>query len=264
MSRLSGRVALVTGAAAGIGRAMSGRVALVTGAAAGIGRAIAERFAAEGAAVMLSDVAAEAGAAAAAALGERAAFVAADVSREPDVEAMVAAAVARFGRLDVLVNNAGVGGFRPFEALTSPEWDRIVGVDLRGVYLGCRHALPHLRRSGRGVILNISSQSGLEAQARNEAYCAAKAGVILLTRSLARELGPEGIRVNCLCPGGTDTALLRSFATPDAARDALAARSPMGRFARPEEIAAAALFLVSDAAAYVTGVALPVDGGATA
>jgi len=137
-------------------------------------------------------------------------------------------------------------------------------VNLRAAYLGCRHALPHLRRTGRGVILNVASQSGLQSQAMNEAYCASKAGVILLTRSLARELAPEGIRVNCICPGGTDTPLLRAFSRTIRSADSTASRPPLGRFARPDEIAAAALFLVSDEASYVTGVALPVDGGATA
>src|SRR6185295_14907233 len=148
------------------------------------------------------------------------------------------------------------------------EWDRVMAVDLRSVYLGCRAALPALRRSGGGVILNTASQAGLQAQAMNEVYCAAKAGVILFTRSLARELARENIRVNCLCPGGTDTPLLHRYLGParpaaEAVAD-LGARLPMGRVARPEEIAAAAAFLVSDDASYITGVALPVDGGATA
>lgn len=249
---------------------LAGRVAVITGAASGIGRASAERFAAEGAAVLLADVQAEEGAAAAGAIrarGGRAEFLRTDVTREAEVQAMVEAAVAHFGRLDILFNNAGVGSFVPFDRLEPAEWDRILAVDLRAVYLGCRAALAHLRRSGGGAILNTASQSGLQGQAMNEAYCAAKAGVILLTRSLARELARENIRVNCICPGGTDTALLRGYLGPTASSGAVAdlgARLPMGRVARPEEVAAAALFLVSADASYVTGVALPVDGGATA
>jgi NAD(P)-dependent dehydrogenase (short-subunit alcohol dehydrogenase family) len=250
---------------------LAGRVAIVTGAASGIGRAAAERFATEGAAVLLADLTAEAGEAAAAAIrgrGLRAQFVRTDVSDETQVRAMIEAALTHFGQLDILFNNAGIGRFVPFEQLEAAEWDRILAVDLRSVYLACRAALPHLKRSAHGVILNTSSQSGLQGQAMNQAYCSAKAGVILITRSLARELAPLGIRVNCICPGGTDTPILRHFVPPDVSTPGqitnLAARSPAGRLARPEEVAAAALFLVSDDASFVSGVALPVDGGATA
>ena len=246
---------------------LAGRAAIVTGAASGIGRAMAERFAAEGAAVLIADVQRDAGEAVAAAIrgdGGRAEFVATDVTSETDVRGMVDAAVARFGRLDILVNNAGIGRFVPFEQLEPAEWDRIFAVNLRAAYLACRAAVPHLKRSGHGTILNLSSQSGLQGQPMNEAYCASKAGVILFTRSLARELAPDGVRVNCICPGGTETALLRAFRRTITTADSAPASPPLGRFARPEEIAAAALFLVSDDASYVTGVALPVDGGATA
>jgi 3-oxoacyl-[acyl-carrier protein] reductase len=251
---------------------LEGRVAIVTGAANGIGRASAERFAAEGAAVLLADLDGDAGQAAAdsiQAAGGRAAFVRTDVSSESDVHAMIDGAVSRFGQLDILFNNAGIGRFVRFDALDPDVWDRILGINLRGAYLACRHALPHLRRSRHAAILNTASQAGLQGQPMNEAYCASKGGVVLFTRSLARELAPRKIRVNCLCPGGTDTALLRSFQGDDQMTEGermaqLAMRSPMGRLARPEEIAAAALFLVSDQASFITGVALPVDGGATA
>lgn len=249
---------------------LAGRVAIVTGAASGIGRASAERFAAEGAAVVIADLVRDAGEAVAESIraaGGQAHFVETDVTREDDVRAMVATAVERFGKLDILFNNAGIGRFLPFDQLEPADWDRIQAVNVRSVYLGSRHALPALRRNGRGAILNTASQSGLQGQAMNEAYCASKAAIVMFTRSLARELAREKIRVNCICPGGTDTPMLHGFAAAAAEKPALAdvaSRSPMGRFARPAEIAAAALFLVSDDASFVTGVALPVDGGATA
>ena len=244
---------------------LDGKVAIVTGGASGIGKAAAERFGAEGAAVIVADVA-ERGEAIADGIRTchgRATFVRTDVTQESDVDAMIATAVDRFGRLDILLNNAGVGTFVPFDRLDPETWDRIHAVNLRSMYLACRRALPHLRAT-RGVILNMASQSGLQGQARNGAYCASKGGVILFTRSLARELGPDGVRVNCLCPGGIDTPLLRGFVEAAGKSPADVQRPPIGRLGLPEDVAAAALFLVSDESSFITGVALPVDGGAVA
>ena len=247
------------------------KVALITGAASGIGRAAALRFAMEGARVVVADIQDTMGedtATTIRAAGGDATFVHADVSRAADAEAMVEAAVARFSRLDILFNNAGVGKHIPFEALTEAEWDRIVDINLRGVFLGCRYGVPALRRAGGGAILNTASQSGLQGHPNNQAYCAAKAGVINFTRSLAKDLARHNIRVNAICPGGTDTPILRGYIpageSPDYVARMLAPRTPFGRLARPEEIAAAALFLVSDDASFISGVALPVDGAASA
>jgi NAD(P)-dependent dehydrogenase (short-subunit alcohol dehydrogenase family) len=247
-------------------RRLEERVAVITGAANGIGRAIAERLVKEGASVVIADVASD-GADVAASIerkGGHAAFVQTDVTRDDHLSRMVDTALARFGRLDVLVNNAGVGSYVPFTELTPEIWDRVHAVNLRAVYRACQIALPALVSRG-GAILNVASQSGLVGQAMNEAYCASKGGVVLLTRSLARELGPRGVRVNCVCPGGVETALLQGFLDVVGATPAQVAQQvPLRRMAAPAEVAAVAAFLVSDDASYVTGAALPVDGGATA
>jgi NAD(P)-dependent dehydrogenase (short-subunit alcohol dehydrogenase family) len=251
-------------------RALDGKVALVTGAASGIGRAIALRFAQEGAAALLADRDEAGGAAAAeeaARRGGRARFVRTDVTEAGDCARAVEAALAAFGALHILVNCAGVIRRATVTELSEADWDLVMDVNAKSVFLMSRAAMPHLA-AARGTIVNIASGWGLAAGPRAAVYCASKAAVVLLTKAMAIDHGPQGIRVNCICPGDTDTPMLRSEARqigqPDSEFLAEAARRPLRRIGRPEEIADAAVFLASDAAQFITGTSLVVDGGGLA
>jgi NAD(P)-dependent dehydrogenase (short-subunit alcohol dehydrogenase family) len=257
-------------------RRLEGNVAIVTGAAAGIGRAIALRLGAEGATVVVVDQRADQGSETVATLRERgseADFIECDVSVPEQVEAMVAIAAGMRERIDVLVNNAGIpGALAPVDQLSVDDWDRVIAVNLRGVFLCCKYAVPHLAANSDGVVVNIASMFGLVGAHNLPAYCAAKGGVIGLTKQLAVDYGPRGVRVNAVCPGYVDNDMdqRRERMAPEdaarnlAARETAASLQPVGRQADVAEIAATAAFLASRDAAFVTGAIIPVDGGATA
>ena len=251
---------------------VAGKVALVTGAASGLGAASARRLAAEGAKVMLTDVAADAGHAVADQIedaGGQAMFEAHDVTSPADWERVVAAAAERFGRLDILVNNAGVsGGPQELMTLELETWRRVLAVNLDGVFLGMRYAGPAIARSGGGSIVNISSILGKVGLAGAAAYCASKGGVALLTKAAALEWAPLGIRVNSVHPGFIETPMVSgAFQQAENAnemRDMIISRHALARLGVPREIGDAVLFLASDESSFMTGAELVVDGGYTA
>lgn len=241
---------------------LEGKVAIITGAGSGIGRATALRFAAEGARVVVADVTG-AEDETASAIGEAAIAVHADVSVAKDVEALVEAARARFGRLDVIFNNAGIEGAQAATAECSEEnFDRVIAVNLKGVFLGMKYAIPLMLQSGGGSIINNASVAGLVGFRGIPAYAASKGGVIQLTKTTALEYATQRIRVNAICPGVIWTPMVERFTAGSAeAEAAFRATEPVERFGTPEEVAALVLFLASDESAFVTGTALPVDGG---
>ena len=250
-------------------RRFNGRVAVVTGAASGIGLGIAERFAEEGASVALLDCEAEAGGEAVTrirAAGGTCEFFRLDVSSETEVIRAFQQVAQRFGGIDHLVNNAGVVLVKKIEDCTVAEWDRVMAVNLRSIFLTVKYSLEWLRQSSKASVVNIGSISSFVAQQNTPAYVASKGGVLLLSKALALDLAP--IRVNCVCPGITDTPMFRSHvnatSNPEKTLQDRLARVPLNRPLSPREIADAVLYLSSDQASGVTGTSVVVDGGYTA
>jgi NAD(P)-dependent dehydrogenase (short-subunit alcohol dehydrogenase family) len=249
---------------------LDGKVALITGAGSGMGRCAAELFASEGARLVVADYAEDAGNATVDAItgaGGEATFVRADVSQAADCEAMVQHAVATFGGLHVLYNNAGVFPADDGGALDTPEstWDRVMEINLKGVWMGCRAGLPAMLASGGGSIVNVASFVAYVGAATAQiAYTSSKGGVLAMTREIAVEYGRQNIRANSLCPGPIDTPLLAELMSDPARRARRLVHIPMGRLGRAEELATAALFLASDESSFMTGASLIVDGGITA
>jgi NAD(P)-dependent dehydrogenase (short-subunit alcohol dehydrogenase family) len=240
---------------------LEGKVAIVTGAGSGIGEASARRFHAEGAKVVLADISG-AEEALAKELGDGAQAVRADVSKSESVQAMIQAAVDAFGKLDILYNNAGIDGeVVPLAEMSEQAWDQVQSINLRGVFLGIKYAIPAMLANGGGSIINTASMAATVAFPRMASYCAAKGGVVMLTKTAAAELAAQGIRVNSISPGTIQTAITDSL--PQDMIKAIIAANPVGRIADPSEVASLAVFLASDESAFITGSDYLIDGGYT-
>lgn len=249
---------------------LPGKVAIVTGAASGIGRAIAIRFAAEGARVVVADWNSEGGRETATMVqsnGGDAVFVETDVSQEDAVQRMVETTVSTFGRVDILCNNAAVQVFGTIPDTSSEDWHKVMDVNLKGVYLGCKYAIPHMIAQGGGSIVNTSSALGIVGDPDLPAYGATKGGILAMTAAMAQAHGRQNIRVNSICPGDVATPLVMEYfehqPDPDDALQRVESEYALGRIAQPEEIANVALFLASDESSFVTGTYIVVDGGLT-
>ncbi|HET9965253.1 MAG TPA: glucose 1-dehydrogenase [Rubrobacter sp.] len=247
---------------------LSGKRSIVTGAGSGIGRAIALRFAAEGARVVISDVDEEAAASVAAEAGGETLVRKTDVTSTSEVETLVQTSVEEWGGLDVMVNNAGIGVAGTTTVTTEEDYERVMDVCLRGTFLGMKHAIPAIRDSEGGSVINMSSVAALVGIADRAVYSAAKGAILAITRAAAIDHVEEGVRVNCIAPGTVDTPwigrITAGYDDPEEARRNMQARQPHGRLVTPEEIAAMAAYLASDESASVIGACMVVDGGVTA
>jgi len=242
------------------GAGFDGRVAIVTGGAGGIGLAVGRRLAAAGARVVLVDMRRDAVSEAAESLGQRATAVQADVSSAADVEGLVARTLEREGRIDILINNAGImGRTAPLWELSVDEWNHVLAVDLTSVFLVSRAIVPHMRARRSGAIVSVASIAGKEGTPNLIPYTVAKAGIIAFTKALGKEVVADGIRVNCVAPGVIDTPLLGQL--PETATQIMLSKAPMGRFGTADEVAAVVQFLVSDDASFVTSQCFDASGG---
>lgn len=243
-----------------------GKVALVTGAGSGIGMATSLAFARDGARVLVADVSSEGGERTVRMINEiggQAIFVRTDVSRPADVQAMVSRAVEAYGRLDFAFNNAGIEGqMVPAVECTEENWDRVIGTNLKGVWLCMKYEIPEMLKQGKGAIVNMSSVAGLVGTRNAAAYCASKGGVVQLTRASALDYAKSGIRINAVCPGAIRTPMVDRVISAQPEMEAtIDAAHPIGRMGEPDEIASAVVWLCSDAASFILGHAMPIDGG---
>ncbi len=244
---------------------LANKVALITGGGSGIGRATALIFAKEGAKVVVTDVDVAGGNETEKQIrdaGGQCIFIEADASSASDAEKMVNTAVSEFGRLDILFNNAGISSFVKMADMEIDEWDRVMAINLKGVFLGSKFAIPVMVEQGGGVIINTASTAAISPNPYTSVYAAAKAGVVQLTKSMALEYGGENIRANCICPGFIKTSMTAPIIPDNAESEKLYSKHwPLGKPGKPEDIAYAALYLASDEASFVTGTSLLVDGG---